>query len=134
MTTEAIVPRWTATGKRKTSIARLIMTPGTGEITCNGKPLAEYLGRKTLVVAALQPFTETGTTGQYDIVARLDGGGPTGQAEALRHAIARALIQVDENLRPELKRQGLLVRDARVKERKKAGLKGARKRPQFSKR
>lgn len=134
MTTEAIVPRWTATGKRKTSIARVIMTPGTGEITCNGKPLAEYVGRKTLVVAALQAFTETGTTGQYDVVARLDGGGPTGQAEALRHATARALIQVDENLRPELKRKGLLVRDARVKERKKAGLKGARKRPQFSKR
>lgn len=134
MTTEAIVPRWTATGKRKTSIARVIMTPGTGEITCNGKPLAEYVGRKTLVVAAMQAFTETGTTGQYDVVARLDGGGPTGQAEALRHGIARALIQVDENLRPELKRKGLLVRDARVKERKKAGLKGARKRPQFSKR
>jgi small subunit ribosomal protein S9 len=134
MTTEAIVPRWTATGKRKTSIARVIMTPGTGEITCNGKPLADYLGRKTLVVAALQPFAETGTTGQYDVVARLDGGGPTGQAEALRHAIARALTEVDENLRPELKRKGLLVRDARVKERKKAGLKGARKRPQFSKR
>ena len=134
MTTEAFVPRWTATGKRKTSIARVIVTPGTGEITCNGKALNEYFGRRTLVVAALQPFAETGTTGQYDVVARLDGGGPTGQAEALRHAIARALIEVDENLRSELKRKGLLVRDARVKERKKAGLKGARKRPQFSKR
>jgi len=134
VSTEAMVPRWTATGKRKSSIARVIVTPGAGEITCNGKPLAEYLGHRALVASALQPFAETGTTGRYDVVARLDGGGPTGQAEALRHAIAKALTEIDENLRPDLKRKGLLVRDARVKERKKAGLKGARKRPQFSKR
>ena len=133
MSTDQIV-RHTATGKRKTSIARVILVPGDGKVSCNGRSAEEFFGRRALVTTALKPLVSSGTLGRFDVVARLHGGGVSGQAGALRHAIARALITVDENLRPELKKEGFLVRDARIKERKKAGLKGARKRPQFSKR
>lgn len=123
-----------ATGKRKTSIARIILEPGDGTITCNGRPIDDFFGRKVLVTAARSPFVSAGLEGQFSVKARLIGGGISGQAGALRHAVARALVKMDENLRPELKKEGFLTRDAREKERKKAGLKGARKRPQFSKR
>ncbi len=124
-----------ATGKRKTSIARVIIhRGGDGSITCNGRPIDEYFPRKALVRTARSPLTVSGLDGQVSIVARLNGGGVTGQAGALRHGIARALVELDENLRTQLKREGFLARDSRIKERKKAGLRGARKRPQFSKR
>lgn len=126
--------RYRATGKRKTSVARVILVPGTGQVTCNGRPIDEFFGRQVLVTQATKPFVATGTEGRFDVVARLHGGGVAGQAGALRHGIARALCTVDEQLRPNLKTEGFLTRDARIKERKKAGLKGARKRPQFSKR
>jgi small subunit ribosomal protein S9 len=126
--------RYRATGKRKTSVARVTLTPGTGQITCNGRPIDEFFGRPVLVTQAKMPLAATGTEGRFDIAARLHGGGVSGQAGALRHGIARALTVADEALRPDLKREGFLTRDARIKERKKAGLKGARKRPQFSKR
>ncbi|MEW6581401.1 MAG: 30S ribosomal protein S9 [Actinomycetota bacterium] len=122
------------TGKRKTSIARVILAPGDGTITVNGRPVDEYFPRRVLAAQARAPFAATGTDGRYSVVARLHGGGISGQAGALRHGIARALVEADETLRPELKKQGFLTRDARMTERKKAGLKGARKRPQFSKR
>lgn len=134
MTTDAPTARYRATGKRKTSVARVTLTPGTGTITCNGRPIDEFFGRKVLVTQARMPFAATGTDGRFDVVARLHGGGVSGQAGALRHGIARALTVADEALRSDLKREGFLTRDARIKERKKAGLKGARKRPQFSKR
>jgi small subunit ribosomal protein S9 len=132
--TTAGVARYRATGKRKSAVARVTLTPGSGEITCNGRPIDEFFGRKVLVTEARQPLTVTGTEGRFDVVALLHGGGVSGQAGALRHGIARALTVADEALRPDLKREGFLTRDARIKERKKAGLKGARKRPQFSKR
>lgn len=129
------VERPQATGKRKTSIARVIVTRGgDGSITCNGRPIDEYFPRKALVTTARSPLTVTGLESQLSVTARLHGGGVTGQANALRHGIARALVALDESLRPDLKREGLLARDSRIKERKKAGLRGARKRPQFSKR
>jgi small subunit ribosomal protein S9 len=123
-----------ATGKRKTSVARIVLEPGDGTVTCNGRPIDDFFGRKVLVTEARSPLVIAGVDGQFNVTARLDGGGISGQAGALRHAVARALVEMDENLRPELKREGFLTRDAREKERKKAGLKGARKRPQFSKR
>jgi small subunit ribosomal protein S9 len=123
-----------ATGKRKTSVARIVLEPGDGTITCNGRPIDDFFGRKVLVTEAKSPLVVAGVEGQFNVKARLTGGGISGQAGALRHAVARALVDMDENLRPELKREGFLTRDAREKERKKAGLKGARKRPQFSKR
>jgi small subunit ribosomal protein S9 len=126
--------RYRATGKRKTSVARVILTPGDGTITCNGRPIDEFFGRKVLVTTALRPIVAAGLEGRFTVTARLHGGGVSGQAGALRHGIARALVAADENLRTELKREGFLTRDARIKERKKAGLKGASKRPQFSKR
>ena len=126
--------RYRATGKRKTSVARVTITPGTGVITCNGRPVDEFFGRKVLVTEATKPLTVAGVEGRFDVSAILHGGGVSGQAGALRHGIARALTTIDAELRPELKSEGFLTRDARIKERKKAGLKGARKRPQFSKR
>lgn len=129
-----VADRTRATGKRKTSVARVIMFPGDGTVTCNGRPIDQFFGRASLVTDAKRPFGVAGVEDRYSVVARLHGGGISGQAGALRHGIARALIAVDETLRPELKKAGLLTRDARIKERKKAGLKGARKRPQFSKR
>jgi small subunit ribosomal protein S9 len=122
------------TGKRKTSVARVVLAPGSGQMTVNGKALAEYFPRPTLQSVATAPLRLTGTEGTFDIRARIDGGGISGQAGALRHGISRALIEADENLRVDLKKMGFLTRDARQVERKKAGLKKARKRPQFSKR
>jgi small subunit ribosomal protein S9 len=123
-----------ATGKRKNSVARVIMAPGSGDIVVNGKQLAAYFPRQILQAIATAPLRVSGTEGTFDIRARIDGGGISGQAGALRHGISRALLEADENLRPDLKKAGFLTRDARVVERKKAGLKKARKRPQFSKR
>ena len=134
MSTDVTAARYTATGKRKTSVARVTLTPGTGQIICNGRPIEEFFGRPVLVTQARMPLAATGNEGRFDVSAILHGGGISGQAGALRHGIARALTVADEALRPELKKEGFLTRDARIKERKKAGLKGARKRPQFSKR
>ncbi|HSI30915.1 MAG TPA: 30S ribosomal protein S9 [Miltoncostaeaceae bacterium] len=134
MSTDVTAARYTATGKRKSSVARVTLTPGTGQIMCNGRPIDEFFGRPVLVTQARMPLAATGTEGRFDVSAILHGGGISGQAGALRHGIARALTVADEALRTELKKEGFLTRDARIKERKKAGLKGARKRPQFSKR
>lgn len=122
------------TGRRKNAVARVRLTPGTGAFTVNKKPAAEYFGREALVNFALAPFRVTETTGRFDIVATIVGGGVSGQAGALRHGIARALLEAGDEYRPELKKAGLLRRDPRMVERKKYGLKKARKRPQFSKR
>jgi small subunit ribosomal protein S9 len=126
--------RYTATGKRKTAVARVILKPGEGEYSINGKPLAQMFPRETLQRMIRQPLETVGYESRMDVVARMHGGGVSAQAGALRHGISRALIVADPNLRGELKRRGFLTRDPRVKERKKAGLKKARKRPQFSKR
>ena len=123
-----------ATGKRKSSIARVILRPGSGTCEVNGKPLDEYFPRQALRTMARQPLLTAGYESSVDVHARVHGGGIAGQAGAVRHGIARALTDIDPELRPELKRRGLLTRDARKKERRKAGLKKARKRPQFSKR
>ena len=122
------------TGRRKTSIARVYLKPGTGEITCNGRPLNEYFSRPFLKVLVNQPLQLVQQQGKFDIVARIHGGGLTGQAGAVRLGIARALIEVDPKLRKPLKKAGFLTRDARMVERKKYGRPGARKRFQFSKR
>jgi len=126
--------RYTATGKRKTAVARVIVKPGTGTYLINGKTLEEFFPRETLTRIIRQPLETVGYESRMDVVARMHGGGVSAQAGALRHGISRALIVADPNLRGELKRRGFLTRDPRVKERKKAGLKKARKRPQFSKR
>jgi small subunit ribosomal protein S9 len=126
--------RYTATGKRKTSVARVILKPGTGTYSINGKPLDVFFPRETLQRVIRQPLEAVGYESRMDVVARMHGGGVSSQAGALRHGISRALLEADPNLRGELKRRGFLTRDPRVKERKKAGLKKARKRPQFSKR
>jgi small subunit ribosomal protein S9 len=126
--------RYTATGKRKTAVARVILKPGTGEYVINGKSLEAFFPRDTLQRMIRQPLETVGYEARMDVVARMHGGGVAAQAGALRHGISRALIEADPNLRGELKRRGYLTRDPRVKERKKAGLKKARKRPQFSKR
>jgi len=126
--------RYTATGKRKTAVARVILTPGTGAYTINGRELDVFFPRHTLQRNIRQPLETVGYETRMDVVATMHGGGVSAQAGALRHGISRALIEADPNLRSELKRRGFLTRDARVKERKKAGLKKARKRPQFSKR
>ena len=126
--------RYTATGKRKTAIARVMLKPGTGEYSINGKPLERFFPRETLRRMIRQPLETVGYESRMDVVARMHGGGVSAQAGALRHGISRALIEADANLRGDLKRRGFLTRDPRVKERKKAGLKKARKRPQFSKR
>ncbi len=126
--------RYTATGKRKTAVARVILKPGTGTYAINGKELSAYFPRETLQRIIRQPLEAVGYESRMDVVARMHGGGVAAQAGALRHGISRALLEADPNLRGELKRRGFLTRDPRVKERKKAGLKKARKRPQFSKR
>jgi small subunit ribosomal protein S9 len=126
--------RYRATGKRKTAVARVILRPGSGAYTINGKTLDEYFPRPALGRNIRQPLEAVGYDDRMDVVARMHGGGVSAQAGALRHGISRALIDADPNLRGELKRRGFLTRDSRVKERKKAGLKKARKRPQFSKR
>jgi small subunit ribosomal protein S9 len=122
------------TGRRKESIARVRLTAGKGVITVNGKNLDEYFGSEILKVIVNQPFAVTNTVGKYDVVVKVVGGGLTGQAGAVRHGIARALLDVNSEFRPLLKSNGLLTRDPRSKERKKYGLKKARKAPQFSKR
>ncbi len=127
-------PFFYGTGRRKKSVARVRVYAGTGKITVNDRDIDDYFGLETLKLIVRQPLTLTGTTEKFDIVCRVNGGGVTGQAGAIRHGISRALLQYDEELRPELKKAGLLTRDPRMKERKKYGLKGARRAPQFSKR
>jgi small subunit ribosomal protein S9 len=126
--------RYTATGKRKTAVARVILKPGTGTYSINDKSLEAFFPRETLQRMIRQPLEAVGYDSRMDVIARMHGGGVSAQAGALRHGVSRALIEADPNLRGELKRRGFLTRDPRVKERKKAGLKKARKRPQFSKR
>jgi small subunit ribosomal protein S9 len=125
---------YAATGKRKSSVARVILRQGSGAIEVNKRTLEEYFPRSYLQTVAKQALTQTGYDGNVDVRVRVHGGGISGQASAVRHGIAKALTEVDPALRPELKRRGMLTRDARVKERRKAGLKKARKKPQFSKR
>jgi small subunit ribosomal protein S9 len=126
--------RYTATGKRKTAVARVTLKPGRGEYVINGKTLEAFFPRLTLQRTIRQPLETVGYEARMDVIAKMHGGGVSAQAGALRHGISRALLEADPNLRGELKRRGFLTRDARAKERKKAGLKKARKRPQFSKR
>ena len=125
---------YNGTGRRKTSVARGTLSPGVGRVVVNGKELDDYFGRRVLQTIAVMPFEATRTQAKFDVRVNVNGGGMAGQAGAIRHGIARALIVADESLRTPLKRAGFLTRDARVKERKKAGLKKARKAPQYSKR
>ena len=127
-------PFFYGTGRRKKSIARVRLYAGTGKITINGRDIDDYFGLETLKLITRQPLVLTGTTEKFDIVINVTGGGVSGQAGAIRHGISRALLQYDEELRPALKKAGFLTRDPRMKERKKYGLKGARRAPQFSKR
>ena len=127
-------PYFYGTGRRKSSVARVRIYNGTGKVTINDRDIDDYFGLETLKLIVRQPLTLTGTTDKFDIVCRVAGGGVTGQAGAIRHGVARALLQYDEALRAELKKAGFLTRDPRMKERKKYGLKGARRAPQFSKR
>jgi small subunit ribosomal protein S9 len=130
----ADIAQYQGTGKRKTSVARVILRPGDGATWINGRTLEEYFPRASLRTAATAPLRIAGVEGTFDIRARLHGGGLAGQAGALRHGLARALVEADPNLRSVLKREGVLTRDARIVERKKAGLHKARKAPQYSKR
>ena len=125
---------YTGTGRRKSSIARVRLVEGSGKITINGKDIDEFFGLETLKVIVRQPLTVTNTTDKYDVICSVQGGGFTGQAGAIRHGIARALLEADPEFRPALKKAGYLTRDPRMKERKKYGLKKARRAPQFSKR
>ena len=122
------------TGRRKNAIARVRLVEGTGKITINGKEIDEYLGLETLKVIVKQPLVATNTLSKYDVIVKVTGGGLTGQAGAIRHGVARALLEANGEYRPELKSNGFLTRDPRMKERKKYGLKKARRAPQFSKR
>jgi small subunit ribosomal protein S9 len=126
--------QYRGTGRRKSAIARVRLVPGTGNITVNKRTLDDYLKYETLRVIVKEPLMITDTIGQYDAIVSVNGGGYTGQAGAIRHGISRALLEVDNNLRPILKKAGFLTRDSRMKERKKYGLKKARKASQFSKR
>ncbi len=125
---------YSATGKRKTSVARVMLTPGAGHVVVNGRELDDFFGRKVLQTIAVMPLEATRNIGKFDVKVNVHGGGVAGQAGAMRHGIARALVVADENLRTPLKRAGFLTRDSRVVERKKAGFHKARKKPQFSKR
>ena len=127
-------PDFYGTGRRKKSVARVRIYPGSGAITINGRDIDDYFGLDTLKLIINQPYGVTGTEGKFDIVANVKGGGMSGQAGAIRHGLARALLTVDENYRSALKKAGFLTRDPRMKERKKYGLKAARRAPQFSKR
>jgi len=122
------------TGRRKSSVARVRIVPGTGKITINDRDIDEYFGLETLKVVVRQPLVATDTLGKFDVIAKVTGGGFTGQAGAIRHGLSRALLTVDEEYRTALKAAGFLTRDPRMKERKKYGLKAARRAPQFSKR
>ena len=128
------VAQYYGTGRRKSSVARVRLVPGTGKITVNKRELNEYFGRQTLELIVKQPLVLTNTLEQYDVVATVAGGGPSGQAGAIRHGVSRALLEVDGELRQGLKKAGFLTRYPRMKERKKYGLKKARKASQFSKR
>ena len=134
MATKKNTVTYNGTGRRKTSVARVFMTPGTGNITVNGKTLEEYLPQETLRMVVRSPLELTETVNQFDIKINVKGGGYTGQAGAIRHGISRALLEADSDYRPALKAAGYLTRDPRMKERKKYGLKAARRAPQFSKR
>ena len=127
-------PYFYGTGRRKSSVARVRIYPGTGNITINGRDIDDYFGLETLKLIINQPFGVTETTGKFDIVANVRGGGISGQAGAIRHGVSRALLLADETYRPLLKKSGFLTRDPRMKERKKYGLKAARRASQFSKR
>ena len=127
-------PYFYGTGRRKSSTARVRLYPGTGSITINGRDIDDYFGLETLKLIVNQPFGVTNTVGKFDIVCTVRGGGISGQAGAIRHGVARALLASDEELRTALKKAGFLTRDPRMKERKKYGLKAARRAPQFSKR
>ena len=127
-------PYFYGTGRRKESVARVRVYAGTGKIIINGRDIDDYFGLDTLKLIVRQPLTLTETTEKFDIICRVNGGGVSGQAGAIRHGLSRALLQYDENLRPVLKKAGFLTRDTRMKERKKFGLKAARRAPQFSKR
>ena len=126
--------RYYGTGRRKSSVARVYLVPGTGKVTINKRDMDEYFGLDTLKLIVRQPLVLTETADKYDVITTVRGGGFTGQAGAIRHGISRALLQVDGDFRPALKKAGFLTRDPRMKERKKYGLKGARRAPQFSKR
>ena len=126
--------RYYGTGRRKSSVARVYLMPGTGKVTINKKDMDDYFGYDTLKVIARQPLELTSTTDKFDVLVNVKGGGYTGQAGAIRHGIARALCEEDAENRPALKKAGFLTRDPRMKERKKYGLKAARRAPQFSKR
>ena len=130
----SLKPYFYGTGRRKKSTARVRIVPGTGVITINGRDIDDYFGLETLKLIVNQPFKVSGTEGKFDIIALVEGGGISGQAGAIRHGLSRALLKVDENYRPALKAAGLLTRDPRMKERKKYGLKAARRAPQVSKR
>jgi len=133
-TTATQVPQFRGTGRRKTAIAQVRLISGSGKILINDRAFESYFPLESLRSAASQPLTVTGTTEKFDVLVNVKGGGPNGQAGAVRHGIARALLQVDANLRPALKAEGLLTRDPRMRERKKYGQPGARKRFQYSKR
>jgi len=126
--------RYYGTGRRKSSVARVYLMPGNGSVTINKRDIDDYFGLETLKVILKQPLELTGMVGKFDVKVNVHGGGFTGQAGAIRHGIARALLEADSDLRPALKKAGFLTRDPRMKERKKYGLKGARRAPQFSKR
>ena len=126
--------RFCGTGRRKKSVARVALVPGTGNVTINGKSMDEYFGLETLKIIVRQPLTATNNETKYDVICKVQVGGYTGQAGAIRLGIARALLEADAEFRPELKKEGYLTRDPRMKERKKYGLKKARRAPQFSKR
>jgi small subunit ribosomal protein S9 len=134
LTPEAKAPHNLGTGRRKSAVARVRLATGTGKIVINGRPFENYFPMESLRVVVAQPFTVTGSTDKFDAQITVTGGGPAGQAGAVRHGIARALLTVDANLRPVLKSEGFLTRDPRMKERKKYGQPGARKRFQYSKR
>ena len=126
--------KYYGTGRRKSSVARVYLVPGTGKITINKRDIDEYLGLETLKVVVRQPLVATDNVDKFDVIVNVKGGGYTGRAGAIRHGISRALLEVDAEYRPTLKAAGFLTRDPRMKERKKYGLKSARRAPQFSKR
>ena len=131
---ESKQPYYYGTGRRKSSVARVRVYPGSGNVSINGRDINDYFGLETLKLIVRQPLELTGTTEKFDIVCTVAGGGVTGQAGAIRHGLSRALLKYDAELRPALKKAGFLTRDPRMKERKKYGLKAARRAPQFSKR